>query len=89
MVAGGCAAGSQAPGSLVFEVSRTAATTRPTLVVTFSETTRDPFSSSASDWTTRPCGGTSIPASVLPMIGPLSVSTLTVASAACASVFIR
>ena len=70
-------------------VSRTAADTRPTLVVTFSDITRVPFSSPARDCTTMPCGGTEMPESVPPSTGPLSVRIWTDASAGWLSVFIR
>src|SRR6516225_2912626 len=80
--------GSQAP-ACPERVSRTAATTCPTLVRTRRATTRVPCSILSRDWRTMLCGATAMPVSVLPCSGPASVNAWTVASAGCPLTFIR
>src|SRR5215469_5016246 len=84
--------GSQPPAWPANLLSRTAATTWPTVVLTFSAMMPEPCSRPSSDWTTMPCGGTVMPLSALPSTGgPLaaSVTAWTCASAGVLPVFVR
>ena len=90
--AGGWLTGNQEPLSVPFLLSLTAATTRPTLVLTCSASTLDDCTRPVSDWVTMLCGGTVMPLSALSSSGPplvRSVVAVTCALAGALSVLMR
>src|SRR5579859_3059219 len=73
VVAGAGAGGTHAPALAALPVTRIAATTRPELVVTWNAAALAERTSLSRTWTTMACGGTRMPESWAPSLGPLSL----------------